>query len=281
MPYKNLNWILLMNLNTNTNIIESIEIDRVIAIREHAISLYKESLSKAAEAIEILKTIPNTNNHFPHQCIEDDLIDLQYPRNTNDDDNRTRFELWLDRKIWKMFIDKSGIKTIMSNKQIVKLHYDLYDMKSPIFNFENALSTFTSLSANKADSFKNGLMDALQSVSWDYKSNNPRYLGKKIIMDNAVSVGKHSTRFNKTDTVNDLVRIFCILQKKPIHEFHNSVGLYISDNVRTNNKNFETEFFIVKWYKKGTMHLLFKSESLINNTNDLIAKLFPSALPPL
>ncbi|MEX6286023.1 DUF4942 domain-containing protein [Providencia hangzhouensis] len=71
------------------------------------------------------------------------------------------------------------------------------------------------------------------------------------------------------------------LTKKPIHEFQNSVGLYISDNVRTNNQNFETEFFIVKWYKKGTMHLLFKSESLINNTNDLIAKLFPSALPPL
>ncbi|WP_432652178.1 DUF4942 domain-containing protein [Providencia rettgeri] len=51
--------------------------------------------------------------------------------------------------------------------------------------------------------------------------------------------------------------------------------------MQTNNKNFETEFFFVKWYKKGTMHLLFKSESLINNTNDLIAKLFPSALPPL
>ena len=33
-----------MNLNTNTNIIESIEIDRVIAIREHAISLYGVSL---------------------------------------------------------------------------------------------------------------------------------------------------------------------------------------------------------------------------------------------
>ncbi|PCQ36428.1 hypothetical protein CQA26_18755 [Providencia rettgeri] len=104
---------------------------------------------------------------------------------------------------------------------------------------------------------------------------------KKIIIDNAITVGKYSTRFNKTDTVNDLVRIFCLLEQKPIHEFQNSVGLYISDNVQTNNKNFETEFFFVKWYKKGTMHLLFKSESLINNTNDLIAKLFPSALPPL
>lgn len=123
-----------------------------------------------------------------------------------------------------MFIDKSGIKTIMSNKQIEKLHYDLYDMKSPIFNFENALSTFTSLSANKADSFKNGLMDALQSVSWDYKSNNPRYLGKKIIMDDAVSVGKYSTRFNKTDTVNDLVRIFCILQKNQFTNFKIALG---------------------------------------------------------
>lgn len=270
-----------MNLNTNTNIIESIEIDRVIAIREHAIILYKESLSKAAEAIEILKTIPNTNNHFPHQCIEDDLIDLQYPRNTNDDDNRTRFELWLDRKIWKMFIDKSGIKTIMSNKQIEKLQYDLYNMKSPVFNLENASCTFTSLSVNRADSFKNGLMDVLQSVSWDYKSNNPRCLGKKIIIDNAITVGKYSTRFNKTDTVNDLVRIFCLLEQKPIHELNNSVGIYIYEEVRTNNQQFETEFFLVKWYKKGTMHLQFKNETLISKTNDLIAKLFPSALPPL
>ncbi|MBP6082187.1 MAG: DUF4942 domain-containing protein [Providencia sp.] len=206
-------------MNNNTNCIESIEIDRVIAIREHAISLYKESLSKAAEAIELIKTIPNTNNHFPHQCIEDDLIDLHYPKNNNDEDHRSRSELWLDRKIWQMFIEKSGIKTIMSNKQIQTLQYDLYNLKSPVFNFENASSTFTNLSVNRAESFKNSLMDVLQSLSWDYKSNNPRCLGKKIIIEHAISINRYSTKFNKTDAINDLVRIFCLLEKKPVHEF--------------------------------------------------------------
>ncbi|MBP6082188.1 MAG: DUF4942 domain-containing protein [Providencia sp.] len=55
----------------------------------------------------------------------------------------------------------------------------------------------------------------------------------------------------------------------------------MSDEVRTNNQQFETEFFIVKWYKKGTMHLQFKNRILIKKINDLTAKLFPSALPPL
>ncbi|MBO1915626.1 DUF4942 domain-containing protein [Providencia rettgeri] len=81
---------------------------------------------------------------------------------------------------------------------------------------------------------------------------------KKIIIDNAITVGKYSTRFNKTDTVNDLVRIFCLLEQKPIHEFQNSVGLYISDNVQTNNKNFETEFFFVKWYKRHNASIILK-----------------------
>ncbi len=165
-------------MNFNTNIIESIEIDRIIAIREHAINLYKESLAKAAEAIELIKSIQNTDNHFPHQCIEDDLIDLKF-HHANKKDDRPRFEIWLDRKIWKMFIDKSGVKTIMSNKQIEILQNDLYNKNPPVFNFENASSTFTNLSNNRHETFKNGLMDVLQSLSWDYKSNNPCYFGKK------------------------------------------------------------------------------------------------------
>lgn len=267
-------------MNFNTNIIESIEIDRIIAIREHAINLYKESLAKAAEAIELIKSIPNTDNHFPHQCIEDDLIDLKF-HHANKKDDRPRFEIWLDRKIWKMFIDKSGVKTIMSNKQIEILQNDLYNKNPPVFNFENASSTFTNLSNNRHEAFKNGLMDVLQSLSWDYKSNNPCYFGKKIILESAVSINRYSTRFNKTDAINDLVRIFCLVEKMPIHEFNNSVGLHISDMVRNNNQNFETEFFIVKWYKKGTMHLQFKNAESIIKINDLIAKFFPSALPPL
>ncbi|KAB0107145.1 DUF4942 domain-containing protein, partial [Escherichia coli] len=43
---------------------------------------------------------------------------------------------------------------------------------------------------------------------------------------------------------------------------------------------FEGEYFTVRGYQKGTVHIVFKRPDLVEKLNDIIARHYPGALPP-
>ncbi|SAG85554.1 Uncharacterised protein [Enterobacter hormaechei] len=47
-------------------------------------------------------------------------------------------------------------------------------------------NTFEQLHHNKQDVFERGIINVFKGLSWDYKTNNPCYFGKKIIVNNLV-----------------------------------------------------------------------------------------------
>ncbi|KUA31358.1 hypothetical protein DE21_20290 [Salmonella enterica subsp. enterica serovar Typhimurium var. 5-] len=49
------------------------------------------------------------------------------------------------------------------------------------------------------------------------------------------------------------------------------------DNV---GKLLEGEYFTVRGYQKGTVHIVFKRSDLVEKLNDIIARHYPGALPP-
>ncbi|EKP3868660.1 DUF4942 domain-containing protein, partial [Shigella sonnei] len=49
------------------------------------------------------------------------------------------------------------------------------------------------------------------------------------------------------------------------------------DNV---GKLLEGEYFTVRGYQKGTVHIVFKRPDLVEKLNDIIARHYPGALPP-
>ncbi len=49
------------------------------------------------------------------------------------------------------------------------------------------------------------------------------------------------------------------------------------DNV---GKLLEGEYFTVRGYQKGTIHIVFKRSDLVEKLNDIIARHYPGALPP-
>ncbi len=65
--------------------------------------------------------------------------------------------------------------------------------------------------------------------------------------------------------------------------FRNSIGaqygefLGNGDNV---GKLLEGEYFTVRGYQKGTVHIVFKRSDLVEKLNDIIARHYPGALPP-
>jgi hypothetical protein len=45
-------------------------------------------------------------------------------------------------------------------------------------------------------------------------------------------------------------------------------------------KVYEDEYFAIKYFMKGSAHIVFKKPELIDKMNDIIAKYYPSMLAP-
>ena len=130
------------------------------------------------------------------------------------------------------------------------------------------------------------LIDVYRKLSWDYRTNNPCRLGKKIIIENLLyrwSNGRVTLDCSGREALDDLVRPFYLLEGRNVPDFRSSIGaqygefLGNGDNV---GKLLEGEYFTVRGYQKGTVHIVFKRPDLVEKLNDIIARHYPGALPP-
>ncbi|TBL69353.1 DUF4942 domain-containing protein, partial [Hafnia alvei] len=55
------------------------------------------------------------------------------------------------------------------------------------------------------------------------------------------------------------------------------LGDHIHENRHSNR--YEDEMFKIKYFQKGTGHIIFKRPELIDKMNDIVAKHFPTMLP--
>lgn len=55
----------------------------------------------------------------------------------------------------------------------------------------------------------------------------------------------------------------------------------LSDHIHENrhSSRYEDEMFVIKYFQKGTAHIVFKRPELVDKLNDIIARHYPGALP--
>ncbi|MDW3537783.1 DUF4942 domain-containing protein, partial [Escherichia coli] len=92
----------------------------------------------------------------------------------------------IDRSIWRDLMLKSGMLTLMDAEARSQWAKNLEEGDLPAISEANILSTFEQLHHNKQDVFERGIINVFKGLSWDYKTNNPCYFGKKIIVNNLV-----------------------------------------------------------------------------------------------
>ncbi|WP_431307514.1 DUF4942 domain-containing protein [Escherichia coli] len=85
------------------------------------------------------------------------------------------------------------------------------------------------------------------------------------------------------EALDDLVRPFYLLEGRNVPDFRNSIGAQYSEFSGTATMSvscLEGEYFTVRGYQKGTVHIVFKRSDLVEKLNDIIARHYPGALPP-
>lgn len=189
----------------------------------------------------------------------------------------------LDRGIWRDLMKKSGMLSIMDAQARDQWYNSLEKEDIPVVSEANILSTFEQLHLNKIDVFERGVINVFKGLSWDYKTNSPCSFGKKIIFNNLVAHSRWGFSLNwgwRRDQLADLERMLFLLDGKPIPDNRGDVTTRLMEHIRDNPSKdiYEDDFFSIRYFQKGTVHITFKRIDLTEKMNDIVAKHYPGML---
>ena len=189
----------------------------------------------------------------------------------------------LDRGIWRDLMKKSGMLSIMDAQARDQWYNSLEKEDIPVVSEANILSTFEQLHLNKIDVFERGVINVFKGLSWDYKTNSPCSFGKKIIVNNLVAHSRWGFSLNwgwRRDQLADLERMLFLLDGKPIPDNRGDITTRLMEHIRDNLSNdvYEDDFFSIRYFQKGTVHITFKRIDLTEKMNDIVAKHYPGML---
>ncbi|EAM7548177.1 DUF4942 domain-containing protein [Salmonella enterica] len=189
----------------------------------------------------------------------------------------------LDREIWRDLMKKSGMLSIMDAQARDQWYRNLESDDIPAITETNILSTFEQLHQSKDEVFERGVINVFKGLSWDYKSNSPCKFGPKIIVNGLVKYDRWGYSLNwgwQRDRLADLERMLMLLDGKPVPDSRADVTRRLGDHIHENSgsNSYEDGMFKIKYFQKGTAHIVFKRPELIDKMNDIVAKHFPGAL---
>ncbi|WP_316551124.1 DUF4942 domain-containing protein [Klebsiella michiganensis] len=267
-------------LTGHTDVICSTSIERIVTGRNAALTRI-ESLIRELDDISILTRDIGGGTAQEWGMREGHRYDCWFTEKT--DKAMKAITRNIDRRIWRELMNKSGMLSLMDAQARDEWHKSLDKDDIPAISEDNILSTFRQLHQSKKEVFERGVINAFKNLSWDYKTNNPCYFGKKIIVNNLVKYDKWGYSLSwgwRRDQLADLERMLFLLDGKTIPDNRHDVTIRLMDFIRDYPRQqvFEDDLFTVHFFQKGSGHITFKCMDLVEKMNDIIAKHYPGML---
>lgn len=264
----------------NTELINSTNIERIVTGRDAALLQIEQLIQQLNAISQITAAIGGGNaadwamkSGHRYDCWLMEKPEKAMPVITRN----------IDRSLWRDLMLKSGMLSLMDAQARTQWYQNLEDGDLPSISEGNILSTFEQLHLSKVEVFERGIINVFKGLSWDYKTNSPCCFGKKIIVNNLVTSNRWGFSLNwgwRRDQLADLERMLFLLDGKPIPDNRADISTRLMEHIRDNPRKdaYEDEFFSIRYFQKGTAHLMFKRTDLVEKMNDIIAKHYPGML---
>lgn len=202
------------------------------------------------------------------------------PRGAQFHESEERAIAELDCSLWRRAFDLTGFKQLMDAEAVADFDRSLTP-KPPEFSNANIRATFIDLHGKAGAMFRRGIVNVFRYLSDDYKtnSNEPFRIGRKVVMTWMVGPSfKRGLQIRygmPSDKMNDIDRIIKTLDGK---QFKPRDLEYAINTALEKREVFEDDYYRVKGFKNGNMHIEFKREDLLDGLNDQIAEHYGNAL---
>lgn len=180
----------------------------------------------------------------------------------------------LERTLWRIAFDKTGFMQLM-DAEAKSRFFEEVEKNPPEFTEANIRSTFLSLHQDAGKMFQRGLVNVFLKLSKGHKTNtdspfkvNERAILSGIFRDNFS--GGLTVNYSRwaSEKLNDIDRVIKTLDGQK----HEPRSLEMAINaVVVKSSLYEDDYYQVRAYKNGNMHLKFRRVDLLDKANKLIS----------
>lgn len=190
----------------------------------------------------------------------------------------SEFRTKLDRNLWEHAFTQIGLHQFMDAQAKEELEKDL-EKNVPEFNMDNVRETVLTAAQDADKMFARGLVNVFHALSGEHKTNrnSPFKINPKAIIGCMTAPGySGGLRVNNSwqrgiERINDIDRVFKTLDGKK----HQPRELETLINAAWREwEIYEDDYYRVKGFKNGNMHLEFKRQDLLDKVNLIIAKYY-------
>jgi len=265
-------------------LVPSVSVDALV-LRRNAIVERLKDAHQALQQVAELSEAAFGEDHCRYRTLH--LQDTSTHISFTDPSSLPAFVRKIDASGWSYLLDQSGIKTFMSAKVRKEWDEAIYELKVPELTAENIWGTFQVLYDKRGEMFEEGVIEVFRSLSWHYKTNRPVKFGKRLVMNYMLEGwyrgGFGSVSFGGANKLDDLIRVLCVLDGKP--EPDHRQGAYRLLNAAkwpAEARDVELHGVVsVRGFKNQNAHVTFLRPDLVERMNQILAKHYPMALPPV
>lgn len=250
---------------------------------EREVGAMKDALSHVTI---ILKAVKSFNTLFPYPNNVYNLLKLLQEGGATDLDKYNSMAQYVNNSLWKRVFDELELEKRMDSKTMVEFEKFKQGREVLEFNAVNFYSLLDFIGNGRAQMFKQAVLTAFDTMTAFYKDNqvhvegwahNDQYkVNAKVIIPNGITYESRwgwswgTIYWRGTDRYSDIDKAMSylsgIIEYKSIHT---AIQALVSDLNKglTWSHETESEFFKIKIHKKGTVHLVFKSQWLLDELN--------------
>lgn len=188
-----------------------------------------------------------------------------------------------DSDVWSHVVGMTDLDRLMDKTAKDQLRKQLMD-DPPEATLENITATLDQFLLDADTIFRRGIAECFSKLDRRFRSHTGWKIGSRVILDNALDEsGSWSYHSNKRDTIRDIERTFLILDGKRMPEEYAGLTAAIErqrDGRWGRRQGYvETEYFKVRTFMNGNVHIWFQCDDLLRRVNKLLAEYYGEVVP--
>lgn len=266
----------------STAIIQRATIDEIVGHRNQAISLFGQAFELLQKGFDAAaKSAGGARFH-----VDRDQAHHAFSAYSNDQSKfLDQMRKLTDRAAWDHLIRGYGFEKLM-DRQAMQEFRDQLVKDPPILEVDVAHATLAQLMTDADHLFRRGVANAFSKLDRRFRSHDGFKIGDRIVLDRAFGADSGSWNYHAAhqDTIRDIERAFYTLDDREMPEsYAGIIGVIDTERQRHPYGSpaafvVEDEYFRVRSFKNGNVHLWFKRDELLEKVNKLLAEYYGEVL---
>lgn len=190
----------------------------------------------------------------------------------------------IDIDAWSHIIEITNLENLMDKKAKDEFQSQLIK-DPPEVTIENVQATLEHFACDAGTIFKRGIAECFSKLDRRFRSHDGWKIGSRIILTRTFNdYGSWNYHTNERDTLIDVERVFCVLDRNEVPKGWTSGVCGAVDETRkgvcgARQTELDTEYFKIRIFKNGNAHLWFKRDDLVDKVNQLIGEYYGNPIP--